>query len=61
VLAYLRDQGVSLATIFRGSTEAVSEGYSRYLTEERGLAGITARTYVELIRPFLKMSVAPGK
>lgn len=57
VLAYLRDQGISLIpapTVSHGPVEAAIDRYYRYLTEERGLSHVTVRTYIALIRPFLK-------
>lgn len=56
LLGYLRGLGVVAAQdvlVANGPVEVALERYRRYLLVERGLSVITARVYVDAVRPFL--------
>jgi integrase/recombinase XerD len=56
VLKYLRSIGAvpdPPVVVPEGPVEEVLDHYRRYLTIERGLAGCTARGYVDAVRPFV--------
>lgn len=56
LLVYLRGLGLlAEEDVLRpsGPVELVLESYRRYLLVERGLSVITARVYVDAVRPFL--------
>jgi integrase/recombinase XerD len=62
LLTYLRDQGLWLTpppAVAHGPVDVAIERYRQYLTKERGLQGVTARGYVDAIRPFLRGRVSP--
>ncbi|MEX2035589.1 MAG: tyrosine-type recombinase/integrase [Xanthobacteraceae bacterium] len=60
LLAYLRGLGVEPAPVVVAATPAdeLLERYRRYLLVERGLAAVTVRGYVDIVRPFLAGRVA---
>jgi integrase/recombinase XerD len=62
LLVYLRGLGVvAPADVLApdGPVEVALERYRRYLTVERGLKEITARVYLDAVRPFLVDRVEP--
>jgi integrase/recombinase XerD len=62
LLAYLRGLGVAPAPVVAGPdgpVEVALERYRRYLLIERGLNVITARVYVDAVRPFLAGRARP--
>lgn len=62
LLVYLRGLGVVPAQeVLKpdGAVEVALARYQRYLMVERGLSGITARVYVDAVRPFLAGRVSP--
>lgn len=62
VLTYLRGLGVAPVPPTpapSGPVEVVLERYRRYLTVERGLESVTARGYVDAVRPFVRGRIGP--
>jgi len=62
LLAYLRGLGVAPAAVVAGPggpVEVALERYRRYLLIERGLNVVTARVYVDAVRPFLAGRARP--
>jgi site-specific recombinase XerD len=56
LLAYLRGLGVTTqpdVVVAGGPVDVLSERFREYLLVERGLSVITARVYVQAVRPFL--------
>jgi integrase/recombinase XerD len=57
LLTYLRDQGLlppPPPAVTHGPVDVAIERYRQYLTKERGLQRVTARGYVDAVRPFLR-------
>ncbi len=64
LLVYLRGLGVVAeedVLVPDGPVEVALEGYRRYLLVERGLSVITARVYVDAVRPFLAGRVSSDR
>lgn len=64
LLGYLRGLGVIAAwdvLVADGLVDVALERYRRYLLIERGLSVITARVYVEAVRPFLAGRVSTDR
>jgi integrase/recombinase XerD len=65
ILDYLQRLGVVARQIDDedlGPVDAILDRFRRYLTVERGLAAVTSRSYLDLVRPFVhgRLSVDPG-